>query len=174
VPQHQSLSFSCLCVFAALSSAAHNKNFFVSLSIRFCGWLLCLLCWEAISSLPTLQFQLNIVMMFEPVLFLLLLNCCDANPPTIRARKLVDCYVCEGLQQLHPPPAHLLCTSRPRGASLVHSHQTISVVLMAESAASARSPTAADVTDDVGWVKMWFWGIAEAAGHGFGGGEGSK
>jgi hypothetical protein len=51
----------------------------------------------------------------------------------------------------------------------VHSHQTIAVDLMAETAISGRSPAAADVADDVGWVQGWFWGDAVAAGHGFGG-----
>jgi hypothetical protein len=106
--------------------------------------------------------------MCEPVLFLLLINCCDGTSPTIRFHKLVDCYVCE-LRLLLQQPAHLLCISRPRGASLVHIHQTISVVLMARSTASARSPAATDVADDVGWVEGWFWGDAVAAGHGFGG-----
>jgi hypothetical protein len=47
----------------------------------------------------------------------------------------------------------------------VQSHQTISVVLMAKSAASRRSPATVEALEGVGWLG----GVAEAAGHGFGG-----
>jgi hypothetical protein len=35
---------------------------------------------------------------------------------------------------------------------LVHSHQTISMVLMAESAASARSPATEEALEGIGWL----------------------
>jgi hypothetical protein len=35
---------------------------------------------------------------------------------------------------------------------LVHSYQTVSMVLMTETAADGQSPADADVADDVGWV----------------------
>jgi hypothetical protein len=71
----------------------------------------------------------------------------------IRVHKRVDCYVCELLLQLHPPPAHISCAQVGRGASLlVHSHQTILVVLMAESTASARSPATEEAPEGVGWL----------------------
>ncbi len=41
--------------------------------------------------------------------------------------------------------------------------------MMAEMAAAGRSPAAADVDDDGGWVYGWFWGDAAAVGRGFGG-----
>jgi hypothetical protein len=59
-----------------------------------------------------------------------------------------------------------------RGASLVHSHQTISVVLMAKSAASRRSPATVEALEGIGWLGGWFGEGAEAAGHGFDGWEG--
>ena len=52
---------------------------------------------------------------------------------------------------------------------LVHSHQPISIVLMVNLAASARSPATADVAAGVEWMWGWFWVDAEAVGHDFGG-----
>ena len=151
-PHQPSLLVDC-CVFAALSSAARNTNFFVTPSIPFGGWLSCLLCWEqAISSLPTNQYNW-ISHPLHCLLFILLIDCCDPTPPVIRVHKRVDCYVCELLLQLHPPPAHISCAQVGRGASLlVHSHQTILVVLMAESTASARSPATEEAPEGVGWL----------------------
>ena len=51
----------------------------------------------------------------------------------------------------------------------MQSHQTVSVVLMAKSAASRRSPATVEALEGVGWLGGWFGGGAEAAGHGFGG-----
>jgi hypothetical protein len=77
----------------------------------------------------------------------------DLNTSPLHRR--VDCYVCEVLLQQHklyPPLEHISCAQVGGGASLVHSHQTISVVLMAESPTSIQSPATADVADDVGWL----------------------
>ena len=70
--------------------------------------------------------------------------------------------------------AHLLCTSRPRCTRDVHSHQTISVVLMAKSATTRQLPATEEAHEGVGWLGRWFGGDVEAAGHGFDGWEGWK
>ena len=77
----------------------------------------------------------------------------DLNTSPLHRR--VDCYICEVLlqqHQLHPPLEHISCAQVGGGASLVHSHQAISMVQMAKSAVARRSPAAADVADDVGWL----------------------
>ena len=70
--------------------------------------------------------------------------------------------------------AHLLCTSRPRCTRDVHSHQIISVILMAKSATTRQFPATEEAHEDVGWLGRWFGGDVEAAGHGFDGWEGWK
>jgi hypothetical protein len=85
----------------------------------------------------TNQFQLN-RLMCAPRLLFLLLNCSDVALSTPRFRKEVDCYVIEVLlvqQQLHLPPCTSFVNESAELHQLVQSHQAISVVLMAKSAA---------------------------------------
>ena len=157
------------CVFAAFSSPVHNTNSIGSLSIRSNGWLLCY------SAPPATGRQSIPIDGHDDVCPPPHLSSSIAPmqlPPTLRVCKRVDCYVFEVLLRccncMHLG-AHHLCTSRQELHQLVHSHQTISVVLMAKSAAARRSPTTVEASEGVGWLGRWFGGGAEAAGHGFDG-----
>ena len=90
----------------------------------------------------------------------------------LRVRKQVDCYINEVLwvqQQLYLPPCTSFVHKSAEVHQLVQSHQTISVVLMAKSATSRQSPAMVEALEGIGWLWGWFWGGAEAAGHGFDG-----
>jgi hypothetical protein len=72
-------------------------------------------------------------------------------------------------QQLHAPSCTSFVHKSADVHQLVQSHQTISVVLMAKSAAWRRSPATVEALQGIGWLGGWFGGSAEAAGHGFDG-----
>jgi hypothetical protein len=108
---------------------------------------------------------------WPPPLFLLI-NRSNAAPRTLRVREQVDCYVNEVLlaqQQLHTPSCTSFVHKSADVHQLVQSHQTISVVLMAKSANSGRSPATLEALEGIGWLGGWFGCGAEAAGHGFDG-----
>lgn len=110
-----------------------------------------------------------------PPLFLLIIAPMQLRQLFASANKLIvmllrGCWCSSIWIYLH---AHHLCTSRQM-CTTCESHQTISMVLMAKSAGSRRSPAMVEPLDGIGWLGGWFGGGAEAAGHGFGGWEGSK
>lgn len=106
----------------------------------------------------------------------LLIYCSDTAPPALCVKRLIVMFLgrCRRGSNCIHLNAHLLCTSRPRCTRDVHSHQTISVVLMAKSATTRQLPATEEAHEDVGWLGRWFGGDVEAAGHGFDGWEGWK
>ena len=126
-------------------------NLFDSLSIPFDGWLLLMcsysmdVCLESNPSLHRFGCADGVIAPPPPTDY-----CCA--PPVAAIHRWVDCCVCRVQQQLHCTSGTSLVHKSAEVHRLVHSHQTISVVLMAKSAAARRSPAAADVDDDGGRV----------------------
>ena len=157
----------CLLQLVALQIASHTR----SAPYRFDAMVGC--CVILLRQPPAVnQFQLMDMMMCAPLLiFPRQLLRCSSPQRSASANELIVMFLrccCAAGNCMHLG-AHHLCTSRQELHQLVHSHQTISVVLMAKSAASRRSPTTVEASEGVGWLGRWFGGGAEAAGHGFDG-----
>jgi hypothetical protein len=122
---------------------------------------------QPIDHRPSIPIEHNYVW---PLLLVLLINRFHAAPSMLRICKQVDCCVIEVLlqqQQLHPSRCTSLVHKLTENIDLCTAIRPFSVVLMAESAASARSPATVEALEGIGWLWGWFGSGAEAAGHGF-------
>ena len=145
------------------------------ISNRFNEWLI-VVYWSSDLPLPIdngASIQFNWTTSF--CLFLLI-YCSDTAPPALCVKRLIVMFLgrCRRGSNCIHLNAHLLCTSRPRCTRDVHSHQIISVILMAKSATTRQLPATEEAHEGVGWLGRWFGGDVEAAGHGFDGWEGWK